>query len=103
VQLSDSFSGFNLLLAHHPEYIGNYVCAGAGLVFSGHAHGGQFRLPLIGGLYAPGQGVLPTYDAGLYSLGNTQMIVSRGLGNSRFPFRLNNRPDLVVAALYPAE
>lgn len=70
-----------------------------GLVLSGHAHGGQVRLPLLGGLYAPGQGLLPEYDSGLYSLGETQMVVSRGLGNSVAPLRVNNRPELVIVTL----
>lgn len=93
---------FTILLAHHPELIGTYAGSGIDLVFSGHAHGGQFRFPFIGGLFAPGQGFFPSYDAGLYTVENTQMIVSRGLGNSIFPFRLNNRPELVTAELNPA-
>ena len=89
----------SILLAHRPELIGSYAGAGVDLVFSGHAHGGQFRLPFLGGILAPGQGLLPEYDAGLYQLQNTQLIVSRGLGNSRFPFRFNNRPEIVLAVL----
>ena len=69
------------------------------LVFCGHAHGGQFRLPGIGGLYAPGQGVFPKYTAGLYTMEATTMIVSRGLGNSLFPLRLHNCPELVAVTL----
>lgn len=69
------------------------------LVLTGHAHGGQFRLPLIGGLIAPNQGLFPKYDDGLYSEGNTNMIVSRGLGNSIIPFRFNNRPEVVLIEL----
>ena len=69
------------------------------LVLTGHAHGGQFRLPLIGGLIAPNQGLFPKYDDGLYSGGNTNMIVSRGLGNSIIPFRFNNRPEVVLIEL----
>ena len=69
------------------------------LVLTGHAHGGQFRLPLIGGLVAPNQGLFPKYDAGLYSEGSTNMIVSRGLGNSIIPFRFNNRPEVVLIEL----
>lgn len=68
-------------------------------MLSGHAHGGQVRLPLIGALYAPGQGFFPDYTAGLYEVGDTQMIVSRGLGNSLIPLRFNNRPELVLAVL----
>lgn len=91
--------GFRLLLSHRPEYFPLYSAMGATLTLSGHAHGGQFRLPFLGGLFAPGQGLLPAYDAGLYTQGNRAMIVSRGLGNSAFPFRLGNPPELVVVTL----
>lgn len=90
---------FTILLAHHPERIATYAQAGVDLVFCGHAHGGQFRLPGIGGLYAPGQGVFPKYTAGLYTMEATTMIVSRGLGNSLFPLRLHNCPELVAVTL----
>ena len=69
------------------------------LVFSGHAHGGQFRLPLVGGIVAPNQGVFPKYDAGVYTEDNTNMIVSRGVGNSIIPFRVNNRPEVILIEL----
>ena len=92
---------FSVLLAHRPELIDSY--SGAELVFSGHAHGGQFRLPFLGGLAAPGQGFFPEYDSGLYEKGDTHMVVSRGLGNSVIPFRLNNRPEIVLAILSSGE
>lgn len=98
-QLGDGVGTFTVLLAHRPELVEVYAEYGAGLVLSGHAHGGQVRLPLLGGLYAPGQGLLPEYDSGLYSLGETQMVVSRGLGNSVAPLRVNNRPELVIVTL----
>lgn len=98
-QLGDGGGTFTVLLAHRPEHVEVYAEYGAGLVLSGHAHGGQVRLPLLGGLYAPGQGLLPEYDSGLYSLGETQMVVSRGLGNSVAPLRVNNRPELVIVTL----
>ena len=63
------------------------------------AHGGQIRLPLVGGLFAPGQGVLPKYTAGIYQLGETQMVVSRGIGGSLFPQRVWNRPEVVAVTL----
>lgn len=88
-----------ILLSHRPEYFEEYCETGVELVFSGHAHGGQFRLPFIGGIYAPGQGLLPEFDAGLYSRGDTQMLLSRGIGNSLVPIRFNNRPELIVAVL----
>ena len=98
-QLGDGGGTFTVFLAHRPELVEVYAEYGAGLVLSGHAHGGQVRLPLLGGLYAPGQGLLPEYDSGLYSLGETQMVVSRGLGNSVAPLRVNNRPELVIVTL----
>lgn len=97
--ITEGYDGYTVLLAHRPEYIGSYAAGGADLVLSGHAHGGQIRLPFIGGLAAPGQGLFPKYDAGLYTVGGTDMIVSRGLGNSIFPLRINNRPEIVLITL----
>ena len=91
--------GFKILLSHRPELIEMYHEQDIDLVFSGHAHGGQFRVPIIKGLYAPHQGVLPKYTEGVYTMGSTQLHVSRGLGNSRFPFRVFNRPEIVVITL----
>lgn len=88
-----------VLLAHRPEYVELYAQYGADLVLSGHAHGGQVRLPGVGGLYAPGQGFLPAYTSGLYQIGETSLVVSRGLGNSLFPLRVNNRPEVVLVEL----
>ncbi len=96
----ESPDGFRLLLSHRPEKMDLYANIGFDLVLTGHAHGGQFRLPLIGGLYAPHQGVFPKYTSGLYKKGSTGMVVSRGLGNSGFPLRLFNRPELVVITLW---
>ncbi len=86
-------------VSHRPELFETYVDGGIDLVFSGHAHGGQFRLPFIGGLVAPNQGLFPKYDAGLYTDGSTSMVVSRGIGNSIIPFRFNNRPEIVLVEL----
>ena len=90
---------YTILLSHRPELFETYVSCGVDLVLSGHAHGGQFRLPLIGGLVAPNQGFFPKYDAGLYTDGGTNMIVSRGIGNSIIPIRFNNRPEVVLVEL----
>ena len=87
---------FTVLLSHRPELFDMYVENGVDVVLSGHAHGGQFRLPFIGGLVAPNQGLFPKYDAGLYTEENTNMIVSRGVGNSILPFRINNRPEVII-------
>lgn len=90
---------YNVLLSHRPEYLAEYANEKIDLVLSGHAHGGQVRLPFIGGLVAPNQGIFPTYTAGLYEKQNTSMVVSRGLGNSVIPQRIFNRPELVVVQL----
>lgn len=97
--LTQNTKGYTVLLSHRPEKFEAYVQSGVDLVFTGHAHGGQIRIPFLGGLIAPHQGYFPTYDSGLYSKNNTHMIVSRGLGNSLFPFRVNNPPEIVVAVL----
>ena len=91
-------TNYKVLLAHRPEYFDVYADK-ADLVLSGHAHGGQFIIPFVGGLLAPGQGLLPKYYDGLYVYGATSMIVSRGIGNSIFPFRINNKPVIVVTEL----
>lgn len=90
---------FKILLSHRPELFGIYVNNNIDIVFSGHAHGGQFRLPFIGGLYAPHQGFFPEYESGLYTKKNTNLVVSRGLGNSIFPFRINNPPEIIIITL----
>ncbi len=98
-ELSSEDASFTILLSHRPELFDTYAAHDMDLVLTGHAHGGQFRLPLIGGLIAPNQGLFPKYDDGLHSEGNTNMIVSRGLGNSIIPFRFNNRPEVVLIEL----
>ncbi len=98
-ELMDGNEQFTVLLSHRPELFEVYAESGAHLVLSGHAHGGQFRLPFVGGLVAPNQGIFPKYDAGLFTDGNTNMIVSRGIGNSILPFRFNNRPEVILIEL----
>lgn len=100
--LTNDDDGFRILLSHRPELFPVYTQSSIDLALCGHAHGGQLRLPLIGGLYAPNQGFFPKYDAGLYAQGETQMIVSRGIGNSVFPFRFNNRPEVILITLQAA-
>ena len=97
--LQSESDGYTVLLSHRPELFELYVKTGMDLVFCGHAHGGQFRLPFLGGLVAPNQGFFPKYDAGQFTEENTTMIVSRGVGNSIIPIRFNNRPEIILAEL----
>lgn len=90
---------FNILLSHRPEKFPIYADLKYELIFSGHAHGGQWRLPFIGGIFSPSQGFFPKYTNGNYVLEDSTIIVSQGLGNSSFPIRINNRIELVLATL----
>ncbi|RWR13608.1 metallophosphoesterase [Siminovitchia fortis] len=90
---------YRLLLSHRSEVFDVYVDRQVDLIFTGHAHGGQVRIPGIGGLFAPGQGWFPKYTAGIYTKGITTMAVSRGLGNSIIPYRIFNRPEIVLVTL----
>lgn len=101
--LTDENQGYTILLSHRPEWFRLYRDFDIDLTLSGHAHGGQFRLPVVGGVIAPNQGFFPRYDAGAFTEGNTTMVVSRGLGPSIIPLRINNRPELVVVELHREE
>ena len=90
---------FQVVLSHRPELLEQYAQLGLDLVFSGHAHGGQARLPWIGGLFAPHQGIFPKYTSGIHKLDQTTMVVSRGLGNSPLVPRFNNPPELILVTL----
>jgi len=92
-------NAFTVLLSQRPELFETYVENNIDLVLSGHTHGGQIRLPVIGAVVVPDQGFFPKYDAGLFKSGNTNMIISRGLGNSLIPIRINCRPELVIVTL----
>ena len=91
--------GYTILMSHRPELFHIYSKYNLDLVLSGHAHGGQIRLPYIGGLYSPHQGILPRYTEGTHFKNGTTLSISRGLGNSRFPFRVFNRPEIIVITL----
>lgn len=101
--LDTAAENFTLLLSHKPEFFDVYCENNIDLVLSGHAHGGQFRIPFVGGLIAPGQGFFPEYDAGVFEKGGTHMIVSRGIGNSIIPLRINNRPEIILIELRSAD
>ena len=98
----DSQPSFNILLSHRPELFSTYADLDIDLTFSGHAHGGQVRLPFIGGVIAPNQGFFPKYDSGKYAQKNSIMIVSSGLGNSIIPQRIFNRPQIIIVTLKKA-
>ena len=96
-------TSFSILLSHRPEHFADYAKEGVSLAFCGHAHGGQIVVPKLGALYAPDQGIFPSYTDGIYEHKGCTMVVSRGLGNSRAPQRINNRPQVMVVTLFPEE
>ncbi len=97
--LLDANNHFSILLSHRPELFESYATENVDLTFSGHAHGGQIRLPFIGGVIAPEQGLFPKYTEGVHRINDSNLVISRGLGNSLFPLRVFNRPELVVVTL----
>lgn len=96
--------GFRLLISHYPSiFYEKLFDADAELAVAGHYHGGQVRLPFVGGLYHMDDGFFPRYSGGQYRLGKAELIVSRGLGgHGKFP-RINNRPELVLIDVSPAD
>ena len=107
-QIESAFMGldennYTILLSHHPELTDIYKELSCDLIVSGHAHGGQWRIPfLLNGFLAPNQGFFPKYAGGLYDLNSRKMVVSRGLSreSSRIP-RIFNPPELVVIDVSP--
>ncbi len=99
-QIEFDNSVYTILLAHRPEFIDIYASTNVDLILSGHTHGGQACLPFIGGIFAPGQGLFPKYDSGIFNISDkTTMIISKGLGRSLFPYRINNNPEVVAIKL----
>ena len=90
---------FSILLSHRPEYFDLYAEQHMNITFSGHAHGGQIRFPFVGAIMAPHQGFFPKYSAGMYQMNTSKLFLSRGLGNSLFPFRIFNHPELILVTL----
>ena len=91
--------GFRLLLSHRPEYFPLYAQNRMDLILSGHAHGGQIRIPGVGGLFAPGQGLFPKWDGGVYRKESSTLVVSRGLANTARLPRLFNPTEVVLLTL----
>ncbi len=101
-RLAPSEDVYTVLLSHRSEMLSIYSEYNMDLVFSGHAHGGQIRIPFIGGLYTPNQGFFPKYTSGVHEMNGTTLVISRGIGSSLFPFRINNNPELVCVTLKKA-
>ena len=102
-KLTTADDNFTLLLSHKPEFFEIYVENDIDLVLSGHTHAGQFIIPFVGGLIAPGQGFFPELDSGLFEKDDTTMIISRGIGNSIIPLRINNRPEIILIELHSVD
>ena len=94
----------HIVLAHEPQYLEEeYILSSPDLIITGHAHGGQIRLPFIGGIIAPDQGFFPKYTSGEYKSDDTTMYVSRGLGNSVIPVRIFNTPEINLLKIKTAK
>ncbi|MDD6644540.1 MAG: metallophosphoesterase [Oscillospiraceae bacterium] len=93
-------SHFSILMCHYPEtYVWGFDKYNIDLMVCGHTHGGLFRIPFVGGVYAPEQGFMPKYSKGYYTNGNANMLISAGLNNSQNIPRLFNPLDVTVITL----
>ncbi len=95
-----NIENYHIFMAHNPEYFKEYAKWGANLTFSGHVHGGMIRVPFLGGALSPMIHFFPKYDKGLFKEKDKYMILSGGLGNHTFKFRVNNLPEVVSVTLY---
>lgn len=96
-------SAYDILLAHTPKYVPEYLDWGADLCLSGHYHGGLVCLPLIGSVISPQFQLFPKYSFGQYTRGEQTAITSRGLGTHTFHVRIFNRAELLLVTLLPTE
>lgn len=92
---------FQILIAHNPDYFEEYAAWGADLVLSGHIHGGIVRFPGLGGMVSPAVKLFPQYDGGIFQIGGSTMILSRGLGTHAIPVRMWNPGELVYVTVEP--
>lgn len=90
---------YQILLAHHPGYMKEYLAYGADLILGGHYHGCVVQLPWIGGVISTNFTLFPKYSGGIYPEGEQTAVVSRGLGTHSVPLRLWNWPELIVLEL----
>ena len=90
---------YQILLAHHPGYMKEYLAYGADLILGGHYHGCVVQLPWIGGVISTNFTLFPKYSGGIYQEGEQTAVVSRGLGTHSVPLRLWNWPELIVLEL----
>ena len=102
-----NMNGYKIVLSHYPENFmavkeNHYAQYDFDLQLSGHAHGGQFILPFFGPVFSPGQGIRPKYARGSFGK-RPMLIVSRGIGNAEFPFRLFNHPEVNIIDISPTE
>ena len=97
--MENTGDAMTILISHRPQYGEIYAESGADLTFSGHAHGGQTRFGKLGSLISPDQGLFPKYTEGIHYFCDSSTVISRGLGNSLIPVRINNPPELVVCTL----
>jgi len=98
-KLTKDLNNYTILLSHRPEFFEDYMSQNIDLTLTGHTHGGQVRLPVIGAFYAPNQGLLPKYNKGLYEKNGKYMIISSGIGTTGLPLRTFNKPELVIIKL----
>lgn len=97
--MGEEAEAFDILLTHNPKDFEVYAKWGAEIILTGHVHGGMVRLPGIGAVFAPERTLFPKYSEAVYSIDNSQMVVSRGLGRGMTGFRLFNKPELGVVVL----
>ena len=92
-------NNYSILLIHRPTWFDIYKKYNINLVLTGHAHGGQWRVPFVGGVYSSDEGMWPKYTNGIVSENDTKMIINRGVGTQTMIPRLNNRPEIVIVEL----
>lgn len=92
-------TAYHVFLAHNPDYFEDYALWGANLTFSGHVHGGMIRIPFLGGALSPMIHIFPKYDKGVFQYKEEYMVLSGGLGNHTFKFRVNNLPEIILVTL----